>query len=212
MATENVLAPPYFGEGTWGFELPFFGESDADEEEADYSPIYDGVRALLQQSATALPDTDPLMSGEVALQVAQRLAANPCLGDYQDITGQDKAYFDGALARFVAAAIRPALVVGGTIGGGVIVAEKFGDDEIRYASPQQTLQQPNAPNLEQTWIAQGERFFALITCVLEAATAAGPPLTVVGAAGPHRARAAALGIDISPRTNPHGYRYRRGCW
>ena len=208
MAVSNVLAPPFFGEGTWGFEIPFFGESSEDEDaDPDYSAIYAGVRALLQQSETALPDADPLMSGEVALHVAQRLAAYPCIGAYADLTGDDKTYFDGALARFVAAAIRPALVVGGTIGGGIIVGERYRDHEVRYATPNQTLQQPNAPNLEQTWAAQGERLFALIACVAEAAQEEGTPLSgLFAAAGPSRARAEALGIDLSPRTNPYGYR------
>lgn len=143
-----------------------------------YPAIYTAIRSsdLLGVTSQALPDDDAAMARVVPLLVDELLRRAPCLGtDYAAIAGLDRLRFDSAVAHKAAARLRPALIAAGKIGGGSVVREKWGDDEVQYATPQATRQESGTEALETVWEREGERQFRLISCVAESRRGAVAP-------------------------------------
>ncbi len=126
---------------------------------ATWTDVYSLIRSglLLNRSMAQLPDADI----DLALTNLSMLLTTdyPCLGAYNDLIGNDRAYFDRAMAYMVAASLRGGL--GRLPTDGDLLKRREGDTEYTFADRGKGVTESQ----EALWLTDAWSAFSRIGCI-----------------------------------------------
>ena len=126
---------------------------------ATWTDVYSLIRRLLSRTASQL--TDAVIDAELSRLVRLLTTDYTCLGVYNDITGNDRFYFDDALAYMVAASLRSGL--GRLPTDGDLLKRREGDTEYTFADRGKGITEAQ----ESLWMTDAWSAFRRIACIGE---------------------------------------------